>query len=191
MCSSDLGAANVANNIASLGGTPFLVGVVGEDDGGALLRQTVERQGFPTDGLVADPARPTTVKTRVIAHAQHVVRIDREVRNDIPLETQGMVLAAIRRIARVASGLAEMDPSARAVAFLRRELDSAGILPSISRSLRLLQHHVPVIAAAWGSMIPVRASLPSGSWPLHVTLASIYLHAAIEDGQEEVDQLRQ
>ncbi len=101
------------------------------------------------------------------------------------------VLAAIYRIARVAGGLVEVDPSARTVAFLRRELDRGGILPSISRSLRLVQHHVPVIAAAWGAMIPVRVALPSGSWPSHVALAAIFLHAAVEDGQEEVDQLRQ
>ncbi|MEY2741868.1 MAG: hypothetical protein RIS21_236 [Planctomycetota bacterium] len=101
------------------------------------------------------------------------------------------VLAAIHRIARVAGDLVETDPTARTVAFLRRALDRAGLLPSISRSLRLLQHHVPVIAAAWGSMIVVRGSLPTASWPLHVALAAIHLHAAVEDGQEEVDQLRQ
>ncbi len=77
------GAANVANNIAALGGTPFLVGVVGADDGGALLRKAMESQAFPSDGLVTDPSRPTTVKTRVIAHSQHVVRIDQEVKAEI------------------------------------------------------------------------------------------------------------
>lgn len=86
------GAANVANNIASLGGIPFLVGVVGTDDGGVLLRKTVESQGFSSEGLVKDASRPTTVKTRVIAHSQHVVRIDQEVKSDIGNEVERRML---------------------------------------------------------------------------------------------------
>lgn len=86
------GAANVANNIASLGAVPFLVGVAGSDDGGALLRKTIELQGFSTDGIVTDAGRPTTIKTRVIAHHQHVVRIDQEVKSDIDASVQRRVL---------------------------------------------------------------------------------------------------
>lgn len=89
------GAANVANNIASLGGTPFLVGVVGADEGGKRLRTTVEAQGFPTDGLVTDGSRPTTVKTRVIAHHQHVVRIDQEVKTDIDAGMQRRIVEVL------------------------------------------------------------------------------------------------
>jgi rfaE bifunctional protein kinase chain/domain len=89
------GAANVANNIASLGGTPFLVGVIGSDDGGILLRKTVESQGFSPDGLVTDTGRPTTVKTRVIAHSQHVVRIDQEVKSDIGAAVQQRVIEVL------------------------------------------------------------------------------------------------
>lgn len=89
------GAANVANNIASLGGVPFLVGVVGSDDGGALLRKAVESQGFSPEGLVTDPGRPTTVKTRVIAHSQHVVRIDQEVKSDIDEAIQRRVIEVL------------------------------------------------------------------------------------------------
>lgn len=77
------GAANVANNIKALGGIPILFGVVGDDQNGAKLGEIAAENGFDTTGIVRDTNRPTTVKTRVIAHGQHVVRIDKEVRKDI------------------------------------------------------------------------------------------------------------
>ncbi|HTX17612.1 MAG TPA: D-glycero-beta-D-manno-heptose-7-phosphate kinase [Bacteroidota bacterium] len=77
------GAANVANNIKSLGGEPLLLGVVGNDANGALLSNLLKDQGCTADGIVADPGRPTTIKTRVIAHNQHVVRIDNEQKGGI------------------------------------------------------------------------------------------------------------
>ena len=86
------GAANVANNIAALGGTPILIGVVGSDAGGTLLRKTMEQLKFPTDGVLTDTTRPTTIKTRVIAHHQHVVRIDEEVKRDIDDDGQRRLL---------------------------------------------------------------------------------------------------
>jgi D-glycero-beta-D-manno-heptose-7-phosphate kinase len=89
------GAANVANNIASLGGVPIMIGVVGKDAGAESLRTIVAEKGFPVNGIVVDNSRPTTIKTRVIAHAQHVVRIDQEEKVDLNAETQGRVLAAL------------------------------------------------------------------------------------------------
>jgi rfaE bifunctional protein kinase chain/domain len=91
------GAANVANNIASLGGVPVMFGVVGDDANAALLRTVITSQNFPTDGLVVDHARPTTIKTRVIAHNQHVVRIDQEVKKDIAEDVQAKMLASIEK----------------------------------------------------------------------------------------------
>ena len=72
------GAANVANNIRSLGGTPVVIGIIGDDHVGTVLRDLVHEAGFDGSGLVVDTSRPTTVKTRVIAQGQHVVRIDNE-----------------------------------------------------------------------------------------------------------------
>jgi len=77
------GAANVANNIKSLGAEPVLFGIVGEDAAGVNLKNILREMGFPDDGVITDSQRPTTVKTRVIAHNQHVVRLDYEVRKDI------------------------------------------------------------------------------------------------------------
>jgi rfaE bifunctional protein kinase chain/domain len=89
------GAANVANNIASLGGVPIMIGVVGSDIGANILKNIVAGNGFPTDGIVVDSSRPTTIKTRVIAHGQHVVRIDQEKKVDLDADMQAKVLTSL------------------------------------------------------------------------------------------------
>jgi D-glycero-beta-D-manno-heptose-7-phosphate kinase len=91
------GAANVANNIASLGGIPLMMGVVGKDSGAELLRTLVAEKGFPVDGIVVDASRPTTMKTRVIAHGQHVVRIDQEIKHDLNADVQARILAVLEK----------------------------------------------------------------------------------------------
>ena len=72
------GAANVANNIHALGGKTYLAGVVGMDERGKILTEELEKKGMDVGGIVIDGERPTTLKTRVIAHHQQVVRIDKE-----------------------------------------------------------------------------------------------------------------
>jgi D-beta-D-heptose 7-phosphate kinase/D-beta-D-heptose 1-phosphate adenosyltransferase len=72
------GAANVANNIGSLGAKSYLAGVVGNDERAAVLKGELEHRSINIDGIVTDANRPTTLKTRVIAHRQQVVRIDKE-----------------------------------------------------------------------------------------------------------------
>jgi rfaE bifunctional protein kinase chain/domain len=94
------GAANVANNVASLGGIPLMIGVVGDDEAGKALHAIVRENKFSTDGIVIDPSRPTTVKTRVIAHHQHVVRVDREVKQNIDEKLQGRILDILSRNAK-------------------------------------------------------------------------------------------
>lgn len=82
------GAANVAANVVALGGEAMLLGVVGDDAEGAALRRSLEEHGIRQRGLLPIAGRPTTVKTRVIARGQQVVRIDEE--NAAPLD-QGVV----------------------------------------------------------------------------------------------------
>lgn len=77
------GAANAAAGIVALEGRALLGGLVGEDSGARDLREALTASGVESDGLVADPARSTTRKTRVIAHAQQVVRTDAESRTPI------------------------------------------------------------------------------------------------------------
>ncbi len=72
------GASNVASNIRSLGGDVSLIGAVGEDSRGEILRSLLRKKGVHCEGIFTDRSRPTTQKTRVIAHHQQVVRIDRE-----------------------------------------------------------------------------------------------------------------
>lgn len=72
------GAANVALNIQALGATPVLVALCGADEAGKKLRTILEEQNMPTDGIINSSSRPTTVKTRVIASEQHIVRVDEE-----------------------------------------------------------------------------------------------------------------
>ena len=77
------GAANVANNVVSLGARCELIGVVGEDAPVGDLEAMAGEAGIDVAGLVRDPGRPTTVKTRVIAHNQQVVRTDLETRDEV------------------------------------------------------------------------------------------------------------
>jgi D-beta-D-heptose 7-phosphate kinase/D-beta-D-heptose 1-phosphate adenosyltransferase len=77
------GAANVVNNIRALGGKVFFAGILGSDERGRKILSLLEEIGVETDGILIDPRRPTTVKTRILAHSQQVVRFDRE--NQSPL----------------------------------------------------------------------------------------------------------
>ena len=91
--SSNLGgAANVAANVSSLGASSALYGLIGNDSDGVLLRSIVIDSKIDADALLIDPTRPTSVKTRVIAHNQHVVRIDRESTRPMSAELQTQFL---------------------------------------------------------------------------------------------------
>ena len=72
------GAANVVNNVHSLGGKVALCGVVGDDEMGQRIIKELTEIGIGIDGVFIEQGRQTTVKTRVIAHQQQLVRIDRE-----------------------------------------------------------------------------------------------------------------
>jgi rfaE bifunctional protein kinase chain/domain len=90
------GAANVANNIQSLGGIPLLVGLVGNDHPGQVLQSLMRDQDLSTDGVIVDASRPTTTKTRVIAHDQHVVRVDNESRAECPEHLVPAIVDAVK-----------------------------------------------------------------------------------------------
>lgn len=77
------GAANVAANVAGLGATPILLGVLGMDPDAEYVRQLLKTAGVDPGHLIKSSERPTTVKTRVIAHSQQVVRVDQE--SDLPI----------------------------------------------------------------------------------------------------------
>ncbi len=89
------GAANVAANVAGLGATPILFGVTGKDTDGSELESLLSTIGVSTDHLTVTSLRPTTVKTRIIANNQQVIRLDREHTDDISDELQDEILASV------------------------------------------------------------------------------------------------
>lgn len=72
------GAANVARNLKSLGATPFLCSVIGNDLYGSDFLEILKQESMPSDGIIKSSERTTTVKTRVISGSQHMLRIDEE-----------------------------------------------------------------------------------------------------------------
>ena len=88
------GAANVANNITALGGRASVVGIVGGDRWGEVLLGELSSRKVETSGALKTP-RPTTVKTRVIAHHQQVVRVDREQREPLPANATERLIGAV------------------------------------------------------------------------------------------------
>ena len=77
------GAGNVVNNLVALGAKVSVIGVTGTGRDGKLLLQMFNALGVDTSGVIQDPNRPTTRKTRIIAANQHVLRVDRETRKEI------------------------------------------------------------------------------------------------------------
>ncbi len=85
------GAANVALNILKLNGTPLPIGVIGYDNHGTIFSSLLNEAGITDDGIIIDEDRPTTTKTRVIADNQHVVRIDKESKTYLNVETENKI----------------------------------------------------------------------------------------------------
>ncbi|NIR36585.1 MAG: hypothetical protein GWN73_12090, partial [Actinobacteria bacterium] len=92
------GAGNVAANAVALGAKAMIVGCAGDDENGRLLRSELESVGVSTKGLVTTPARPTTVKTRVLARHQQVVRVDREDAADASEDVARSLIEQIERL---------------------------------------------------------------------------------------------
>ncbi|HEV2705022.1 MAG TPA: D-glycero-beta-D-manno-heptose-7-phosphate kinase [Pyrinomonadaceae bacterium] len=94
------GAANVLNNLVALGARADLVGVVGDDAAGARLRAALSETSPDStgDSLITDAARPTTLKTRIIAHNQLVVRADRERRAPVDAEVEARLVEMLLRL---------------------------------------------------------------------------------------------
>ncbi len=103
------GAANVANNLAQLGCHVFLAGVVGSDATAEELLNTARAMGINTAGVVTDADRPTTLKTRVIAHRQQVIRIDREGGSQISDGSAKVLLDRVRKYIPSVDGIILSD----------------------------------------------------------------------------------
>ena len=92
------GAANVAVNVSGLGAQPVLLGIVGVDSEADALRQILASSRVASSELLGIEGRPTTVKTRVIAHSQQIVRVDHEAEGVIGTETEDRIEARIKSL---------------------------------------------------------------------------------------------
>src|SRR5467141_2049940 len=97
------GAGNVAANLAALGASVFPFGVIGEDEAGHAVRSCLDAAGMTTKEIVADASRITTVKTRVVARHQQIVRVDRERREPLSHAVEESM------IRRIKAALGRMD----------------------------------------------------------------------------------
>ena len=90
------GAANVARNLAALSISTELFGMIGRDENGVRLKKLLSEQKIPCDGVLTNVARHTSVKTRIVAHQQQVVRIDRETRDGLNARLTERLLGEIK-----------------------------------------------------------------------------------------------
>ena len=143
------GAGNVVSNLVALGAIPVPIGTVGEDSDAERLRSALESRGVQTDGLVRDVARPTTLKTRIIAHNQQVVRADRESRSAISPEVEEQIVASFRERLKEADAVVVSDYNKGLLTerVLRRSLDAAGasgVIVCLDPKTRSFANYQPV-----------------------------------------------
>ncbi|MDA3792589.1 MAG: D-glycero-beta-D-manno-heptose-7-phosphate kinase [Elusimicrobia bacterium] len=103
------GAGNVINNIISLGGKAYASGVIGKDSHGRDIVKMLKDEGADTSGIIKDGSRPTSVKTRIIADRQQVVRTDIESKVKISKEITRKILKQLKHILKKADGIIISD----------------------------------------------------------------------------------
>ena len=92
------GAANVALNIKSMGATPYLCSVIGKDQNATIFNQLLPKNDLDISGIQQSEERVTTVKSRILAHSQQLLRVDHEVTNDLSEAELKSFLVHIRSI---------------------------------------------------------------------------------------------
>ena len=129
------GAANVLANLVALGARGTVVGVVGNDSAGKRLRDGLQDLGtLAGDKLIVDESRPSTIKTRIIAHSQLVVRADRESRTPVDTNLEDKIISNLKEALREAD------------AFVVSDYDKGVVTSRILREiLPLAYDHVPVL----------------------------------------------
>jgi rfaE bifunctional protein kinase chain/domain len=104
------GAANVLANLLALGAQASVIGVIGDDFAGERIRSSVRDKSAQLDGLlILDATRPTSIKTRIIAQNQMVVRADREHRNPVDQKTEDLIISAVKAAVEGAHALIVSD----------------------------------------------------------------------------------
>lgn len=122
------GAGNVASNLVAMGATATAVGVIGDDSDADRLRAVFRELGVASDQLITDATRPTTVKTRIVAHNQQVVRADRESRSPVSTVIEERIIESF---------LAELEfADAVVVSDYGKGLLTAGVLTRVLAAAR-------------------------------------------------------
>jgi D-glycero-beta-D-manno-heptose-7-phosphate kinase len=128
------GAANVLANLIALGTRGSVIGVVGNDEAGDRLRSSVSRLDESKDTLIVDDSRPSTTKTRIVAHNQFVVRADRESRAPVTSRIETQIISRLK------------DALAEASAFVVSDYDKGVVTQRIlSEVLPFAYERVPVL----------------------------------------------
>jgi D-beta-D-heptose 7-phosphate kinase/D-beta-D-heptose 1-phosphate adenosyltransferase len=128
------GAANVLANLVALGARGSVVGVVGNDIAGRKLQTGLRDLGVQDQYLLVDESRPSTTKTRIIAHSQLVVRADRESRSPVTGKLEEKIVSSLK------------DALKQADAFVVSDYDKGVVTPSILREiLPVAYEQVPVL----------------------------------------------
>ncbi len=129
------GAGNVALNVQSLGAKPVLCSLIGNDDEGKKLLQCLDDKGISKEGIAISQDRPTTVKTRVIASHQHVVRVDEESDETLTDREEKEILERIQK----------MLPQCQVVVF--EDYDKGVLNPRIIEAVVQLAHlhNIPTV----------------------------------------------
>lgn len=91
------GAANSAHNIATLGGSAHVIGLIGNDDAGGTMKELLHEKKVNIEGLVTDNSRSTIVKTRVVAQNQQLLRIDREEDHTISTDEEEKIISSFKK----------------------------------------------------------------------------------------------
>ena len=91
-------AANVAQNVVSLGGSVYLLSVIGEDAGSEILKTLLKKSQVSSEGLILDPSRPTTRKMRIMSGQHHLVRVDHEIRKGLSAKSELAVIEKLEKI---------------------------------------------------------------------------------------------
>lgn len=89
------GAANVANNIAALGGNTYMVGIVGKDEANNILLTELQKRNINVDGIFEDDNKPTIQKVRVVGRGQQLLRFDYEKKGDVDSNAKANILSFI------------------------------------------------------------------------------------------------
>lgn len=128
------GAANVALNLAAMGATPILCGIIGNDDMGTLFLKLMQDNHVSNTGIYIQKERPTTVKTRVISNNQQLLRIDEETDKPLSGEQEKLYLDFIKNF------IHKCKPDA----IIFQDYDKGALTPEIIKTITLLANKLEI-----------------------------------------------